>query len=432
MYRKIVSKLEDWKKDKNRKPLILLGARQVGKTWMMKEFGKTSYDNVAYVNCDEEPLAKTMFEADYNISRILLVVQAITGIKVEPGKTLLIFDEIQEAPRGLHCLKYFCENAPEYHVMAAGSLLGVTLGHKESYPVGKVNMLRMHPMDFEEFLLAVGEKQLLDILKGHDWGLLEIMKPKYVNMLRQYYYVGGMPEVVRVYSENKDLKEVNDIQSEILESYRRDISKHASKTEVVRINQVFDSIPSQLAKKNKKFIYGAIKHGARAAQYELAIQWLIDAGIIHKVPRVSVLKMPLKAYEDISGFKLFMLDCGLLGRMAGAPASQVLASDNAFTEYKGAFTEQFVHQQLTANGISAYYWSNDKTTAEIDFVIQSEERVIPIEVKAEENVRAKSMSEYIRNNPELNLKGVRVSMKGYIDQEWMENVPLYAIDSFVY
>ena len=432
MYRKIVSKLEDWKKDKNRKPLILLGARQVGKTWMMKEFGKTSYDNVAYVNCDEEPLAKTMFEADYNISRILLVVQAITGIKVEPGKTLLIFDEIQEAPRGLHCLKYFCENAPEYHVMAAGSLLGVTLGHKESYPVGKVNMLRMHPMDFEEFLLAVGEKQLLDILKGHDWGLLEIMKPKYVNMLRQYYYVGGMPEVVRAYSENKDLKEVNDIQSEILESYRRDISKHASKTEVVRINQVFDSIPSQLAKKNKKFIYGAIKHGARAAQYELAIQWLIDAGIIHKVPRVSVLKMPLKAYEDISGFKLFMLDCGLLGRMAGAPASQVLASDNAFTEYKGAFTEQFVHQQLTANGISAYYWSNDKTTAEIDFVIQSEERVIPIEVKAEENVRAKSMSEYIRNNPELNLKGVRVSMKGYIDQEWMENVPLYAIDSFVY
>lgn len=430
MYRKIVSKLEDWKKDKNRKPLILLGARQVGKTWMMKEFGKTSYDNVAYVNCDEEPLAKTMFEADYNFSRILLVVQAITGIKVEPGKTLLIFDEIQEAPRGLHCLKYFCENAPEYHVMAAGSLLGVTLGHKESYPVGKVNMLRMHPMDFEEFLLAVGEKQLLDILKGHDWGLLEIMKPKYVNMLRQYYYVGGMPEVVRAYSENKDLKEVNDIQSEILESYRRDISKHASKTEVVRINQVFDSIPSQLAKKNKKFIYGAIKHGARAAQYELAIQWLIDAGIIHKVPRVSVLKMPLKAYEDISGFKLFMLDCGLLGRMAGAPASQVLASDNAFTEYKGAFTEQFVHQQLTANGISAYYWSNDKTTAEIDFVIQSEERVIPIEVKAEENVRAKSMSEYIRNNPELNLKGVRVSMKGYIDQEWMENVPLYAIDSF--
>ena len=432
MYRKIVSKLEDWKKDKNRKPLILLGARQVGKTWMMKEFGKTSYDNVAYVNCDEEPLAKTMFEADYNFSRILLVVQAITGIKVEPGKTLLIFDEIQEAPRGLHCLKYFCENAPEYHVMAAGSLLGVTLGHKESYPVGKVNMLRMHPMDFEEFLLAVGEKQLLDILKGHDWGLLEIMKPKYVNMLRQYYYVGGMPEVVRAYSENKDLKEVNDIQSEILESYRRDISKHASKTEVVRINQVFDSIPSQLAKKNKKFIYGAIKHGARAAQYELAIQWLIDAGIIHKVPRVSVLKMPLKAYEDISGFKLFMLDCGLLGRMAGAPASQVLASDNAFTEYKGAFTEQFVHQQLTANGISAYYWSNDKTTAEIDFVIQSEERVIPIEVKAEENVRAKSMSEYIRNNPELNLKGVRVSMKGYIDQDWMENVPLYAIDSFVY
>lgn len=431
MYRKIVSKLEDWKKSKTRKPLILLGARQVGKTWIMKEFGKTCYDSVAYVNCDEEPLAKNIFEADYSISRIVLTVQAITGIKVEAGKTLLIFDEIQEAPRGLHCLKYFCENAPEYHIIAAGSLLGVTLGHKESYPVGKVNMLRMHPMDFEEFLLAMGEEKLLEPLQSHNWELLKILKPKYVDMLRQYYFVGGMPEVVRAYSDNKDLKEVRDIQSEILESYRKDISKHASKTETVRINQVFDSIPSQLAKENKKFIYGVIKQGARAAQYELAIQWLIDAGIIHKVPRVSILKMPLKAYEDVSGFKLFLLDCGLWGSMSNTSASQVLASDSAFTEYKGAFTEQFVHQQLTANGINTFYWSNDKTTAEIDFAIQNEERVIPIEVKAEENVRAKSMTEYIKNNPELKLKGLRISMKDYIDQGWMENVPLYAINSYI-
>ena len=431
MYRKIVSKLEDWKKSKTRKPLILLGARQVGKTWIMKEFGKTCYDSVAYVNCDEEPLAKNIFEADYSISRIVLTVQAITGVKVEAGKTLLIFDEIQEAPRGLHCLKYFCENAPEYHIIAAGSLLGVTLGHKESYPVGKVNMLRMHPMDFEEFLLAMGEEKLLEPLQSHNWELLKILKPKYVDMLRQYYFVGGMPEVVRAYSDNKDLKEVRDIQSEILESYRKDISKHASKTETVRINQVFDSIPSQLAKENKKFIYGVIKQGARAAQYELAIQWLIDAGIIHKVPRVSILKMPLKAYEDVSGFKLFLLDCGLLGSMSNTSASQVLASDSAFTEYKGAFTEQFVHQRLTANGINTFYWSNDKTTAEIDFAIQNEERVIPIEVKAEENVRAKSMTEYIKNNPELKLKGLRISMKDYIDQGWMENVPLYAINSYI-
>lgn len=428
MYRIITQQLKVWKLSKNRKPLILLGARQVGKTWVMQDFGKNNYENVAYINCDEEPLAKSMFEADYNISRILLVVQAITGVTVKPDKTLIIFDEIQEAPRGLHCLKYFCENAPEYHVMAAGSLLGVTLGHKESYPVGKVNMLRLYPMNFNEFLLAMGEDALYEILQQGDWVTIDIMKPKFINMLRQYYFVGGMPEVVRSYAENKDLQEVRSLQHDIMESYRRDISKHASKTEVVRINQVLDSIPSQLTKENKKFIYGVIKEGSRAAQYELAIQWLIDAGIVYKVPRVSILKMPLKAYEDLGAFKLFLLDCGLLGLMADAPAAQVIASDNAFTEYKGAFTEQYVHQQLTSKEINAYYWSNEKSSAEIDFVIQHDNRVVPVEVKAEENVRSRSMSEYIKNNPELNLKGLRISMKSYIDQEWMENVPLYAIN----
>lgn len=427
MDRIITQKLEAWKESKTRKPLILLGARQVGKTWIMKDFGKNHYRNVAYVNCDEQPLAKSMFEADYNIPRILLIVQAITGVLVEPANTLLVFDEIQEAPRGLHCLKYFCENAPEYHVMAAGSLLGVALGHKESYPVGKVNMLRLHPMNFEEFLLALGEKQMYNILKSGDKGLQSIMKPKFIELLRQYYFVGGMPEVVRSYVENRDFKEVRGLQNDIIESYRRDISKHATKSEAVRINQVLDSIPSQLAKENKKFIYGVIKEGARAAQYELAIQWLVDAGIVYKVPRVSTMKMPLKAYEDLGAFKLFLLDCGLLGLMEDTPAAQVIASDNAFTEYKGAFTEQYVHQQLASAGIKAYYWSNAKTSAEIDFVIQHENRVIPVEVKAEENVRAKSMAEYIKNNPELHLKGLRISMKDYIDQGWMENIPLYAI-----
>lgn len=427
MKRVITQKLEDWKQNKNRKPLILLGARQVGKTWIMQDFGKNHYENVAYVNCDEQPLAKSMFEADYSITRILLVVQAITGVVVEPGKTLVIFDEIQEAPRGLHCLKYFSENAPEYHVMAAGSLLGVTLGHKESFPVGKVQMLYLYPMNFEEFLMAMGEDSLYNILQSDDKTLLSIMKPKFIELLRQYYFVGGMPEVVRSYVENRNLREVRSLQQDIIESYRRDISKHATKSEAVRINQVLSSIPSQLAKENKKFIYGVIKEGARAAQYEMAIQWLIDAGIVYKVPRVSVLKMPLKAYEDLSAFKLFLLDCGLLGQMADAPAAQVIASDNAFTEYKGAFTEQYVHQQLTSKEINTYYWSNEKTTAEIDFVIQKDSRVIPVEVKAEENVRAKSMSEYIKNNPELHLKGLRISMKDCIDQGWMVNIPLYAI-----
>lgn len=427
MERTIKQKLKEWKLSKNRKPLILLGARQVGKTWIMKDFGKSHYENVAYVNCDEHPLAKTMFEADYSIPRILLVVQAITGVAVEPGKTLLIIDEIQEAPRGLHGLKYFCENAPEYHVMAAGSLLGVALSHKESYPVGKVNMLRLHPMNFEEFLLAMGEETLYSILQSGDKDMLNIMKIKFVELLRQYYYVGGMPEVVQSYRENKNLREVRTLQQEIIDSYRRDITKHATKSEAVRINQVLSSIPSQLTKENKKFIYGVVKEGARAAQYELAIQWLIDAGIVYKVSRVNALKMPLKAYEDLGAFKLFLLDCGLLGMMADAPAEQVIASEDAFTEYKGAFTEQYVHQQLTSKEINTYYWSSEKTPAEIDFVIQHQDRVIPIEVKAEENVRAKSMSEYIKNNPDLHLKGLRISMKGYIDQGWMENIPLYAI-----
>lgn len=427
MYRNITHSLEEWKNSKNRKPLILLGARQVGKTWIMQNFGKSNYERVAYVNCDEHPLAKKMFAEDYNIPRILLVVQAITGVVVVPGKTLVIFDEIQEAPRGLHCLKYFYENAPEYHVMAAGSLLGIAIGHKESYPVGKVSMQYLYPMNFEEFLLALGEEQLHNILQQGDKEMFRVLKSRYIELLRQYYFVGGMPEVVQSFVENRSLKEVRKLQKDIIESYRRDIAKHATKSEAIKINQVLDSIPSQLTKENKKFIYGVIKEGARAAQFELAIQWLIDAGIVYKVPRVSALKMPLKAYEDLSAFKLFLLDCGLFGQMADAPATQMIASDNAFTEYKGAFTEQYVYQQLASNGINAYYWSNERSSAEIDFVIQKDDRVIPIEVKAEENVRAKSMSEYIKRSPELNLKGLRVSMKDHIDQGWMENIPLYAI-----
>lgn len=431
MQRKIIDRLSHWKDSQNRKPLILLGARQVGKTWALKSFGKLYYKNVAYINCDEEPLAKQLFVADYNISRILLVMQSITGIKIEAGKTLIILDEIQEAPRGLHSLKYFYENAPEYHVVAAGSLLGLTLGQKESFPVGKVNIERLYPMDFEEFMMAADGDNLTSMLHNTDWDIIESLKSKYIELLRQYYFVGGMPEAVASFVENKDLKQVRTIQSEILESYKKDITKHATKTEAVRILQVLDSFPSQLSKENKKFIYGVIKQGARATQYELAIQWLIDAGIVHKVPRVTTLKMPLKAYEDISSFKLFLLDCGLLGQLAQAPASQVIASDNIFIEYKGAFSEQFVHQQFTANGISTYYWSNDKTPAKIDFIFQNNERIIPLEVKAEENVRAKSMSEYIKNNPNLNLKGLRISMRGYIDQGWMENIPLFAINKYI-
>ncbi|NDV58406.1 ATP-binding protein [Bacteroides sp. 519] len=430
MERKIVKKLRIWKDEPQRKPLILLGARQVGKTWIMKHFGELEFENVAYINCDEEPLAEELFASDYNIPRILLTLQAITSTKIEAGKTLIIFDELQEVKRGLHSLKYFQENAPQYHVIAAGSLLGITIGRGESFPVGKVNLLHMYPLDFEEFLMAMGETSLSNLFHQPDWEPLNILRTKYIDLLRQYYYVGGMPEVVDSYINNYDLQEVRVKQNEILDAYRRDISKHTSATDSMRIGQVLQSLPSQLAKENKKFIYNVLKKGARATEYELAIQWLIDAGIIHKVCRVKELQMPIKFYEDLGAFKLFLLDCGLLGCMVDAPASQMLVGNNVFKEFKGAFTEQFVLQQLVTMGISTYYWSSESTPAEIDFVIQMDKRVIPIEVKAEENVRAKSMYEYIKSHPQYSLKGLRISMLGYQDQDWMENIPLFGISKF--
>lgn len=427
MKRRAFKQLKAWKESKNRKPLILLGARQVGKTWLMKEFGKECYDSVAYVNCDAEPLAKSLFADDYSIERILFAVQAMTGVKPKPSKTLIVFDEIQEASRGLHSLKYFQENAPEYHVIAAGSLLGITLNREDSFPVGKVDMVSIHPMDFEEFLEANGENALLQLIHQGDWKMIDMFASKFIEQLRYYYFVGGMPEVVSHFVENHDLAEVRRLQQNILEAYRNDISKHSSKSESVRIGQVLDSLPSQLGKENKKFIYGVIKQGARAKEYELAIQWLMDAGIIHKVSRAKEILSPIKFYEDMSAFKLFLLDCGLFACMVDAPSKQMLIGDNVFKEFKGSFTEQYVLQQLIAKGYTPYYWSNDTTPAEIDFVIQTDDRVIPIEVKAEENVRARSMRNYIDKHSEVQLKGIRFSMKGYVDQGWMENIPLYGI-----
>lgn len=428
MKRKIYNQLLKWKENKDRKPLMLLGARQVGKTWIMQHFGEKEYKNVAYINCDDEPRMKQLFELDYNIDRILITIQAITGVKITPADTLIIMDEIQEVPRGLHSLKYFCEKAPEYHVMVAGSLLGVTLGKGESFPVGKVDMLTMYPMDFEEYLEATGNEGWIELLHSKDWGLIDIMKPKMTELLRQYYFVGGMPGVVSKFIENKDLKQVRKLQREILEAYRRDISKHTSAAESTRIREVLDSLPSQLARENKKFIYGAVRKGSRAKDFELAIQWLVDAGIVYKVSRIKEPKMPLKFYEDMEAFKLFLLDCGLLACMTDASADQMLIGDNVFTEFKGAFTEQYVLQQLLALGLMPYYWSNAKTPSEIDFIIQGNQRIIPIEVKAEENVRARSLAQFIKDNPEL--KGLRISMKGYVDQDWMENIPLIAIDTY--
>lgn len=428
MKRKIYKQLLKWKENKDRKPLMLLGARQVGKTWIMQHFGKKEYKNVAYINCDDEPRMKQLFELDYNIDRILITIQAITGVRITPAATLIIMDEIQEVPRGLHSLKYFCEKAPEYHIMVAGSLFGVTLGKGESFPVGKVDMLTMYPMDYEEYLDPTGNENWIKLLHSKDWGLIDIMKPKMTELLRQYYFVGGMPGVVSKFIENTDLQQVRTLQRDILEAYRRDISKHTSAAESTRIREVLDSLPSQLARENKKFIYGAVRKGSRAKDFELAIQWLVDAGIVYKVSRIKEPKIPLKFYEDRDAFKLFLLDCGLLACMTDTSADQMLIGDNAFTEFKGAFTEQYVLQQLLALGLKPYYWSNTKTPSEIDFIIQDSQRVIPVEVKAEENVRARSLAQFIKDNPEL--KGLRISMKGYVDQEWMENIPIIAIGTY--
>lgn len=425
MQRSAYQNLLKWKESEERKPLLLLGARQVGKTWLMKEFGANEYDNVVYINCDSQPLMKTLFLQDYDIKRLIMGFQAITGEDIHERTTLIILDEIQEAPRGLHSLKYFCEEAKGYHIMAAGSLLGVTLSQKESFPVGKVDMLHLYPLNFEEFLMAIGNEKLCRIIAENDFALADSLSSQFSEYLRQYYFVGGMPEAVVAFIEDSNLNKVRSIQANILAAYRKDISKHSSKTESIRIGQVLSSLPSQLVKENKKFIYGLAKKGARSAEYELAIQWLIDAGIVYKVNRVKKIAIPLKIYEDLSAFKLFLLDVGLLGCMAEIPATILLENNDILSEFKGMVAEEYVAQQLEGCGITPYYWSNDRTPAEIDFVIQWDDIVYPVEVKAGTSVRGKSISQYIKDN--RGLRGIRFSMLPYREQETITNYPLYSL-----
>ena len=425
MERSIYSSLKKWKESPTRKPLILQGARQVGKTYILKEFGAREYSEVVYINCDDNNDMQNMF-VDYDVDRIIRSLSAISGISIKPSTTLLILDEIQEVERGLASLKYFCEKAPEYHVAVAGSLLGITLHEGTSFPVGKVDMLYMYPMDFEEFLLAMGKEQLVELLRNNSWAALTPLRGMLTELLRQYYFVGGMPEAVKTYVERGDIWEVRSIHSKIIDAYRNDMSKHVPKQQVQRINMVWNSIPSQLARDNKKFIYGALRKGARANDFEIAIQWLVDSGLVHKVHRISKPVVPLKFYEDMSSFKLFLLDCGLLGALSETPPEQILIGDNVFEEYKGAFTENYVLQQLKSLPRTfVYYYSNDNSTLEIDFVVQHEAHVIPIEVKAEENLRAKSLRQFVTDN--AGLHGVRFSMSNYREQDWLTNVPLWAV-----
>lgn len=425
MERSIYSSLKKWKESPTRKPLILQGARQVGKTYILKEFGAREYSEVVYINCDDNNDMQNMF-VDYDVDRIIRSLSAISGISIKPSTTLLILDEIQEVERGLASLKYFCEKAPEYHVAVAGSLLGITLHEGTSFPVGKVDMLYMYPMDFEEFLLAMGKEHLVELLRSNSWTALTPLRGMLTELLRQYYFVGGMPEAVKAYVERGDIWEVRSIHSKIIDAYRNDMSKHAPKQQVQRINMVWNSIPSQLARDNKKFIYGALRKGARANDFEIAIQWLVDSGLVHKVHRISKPVVPLKFYEDMASFKLFLLDCGLLGALSETPPEQILIGDNVFEEYKGAFTENYVLQQLKSLPRTfVYYYSNDNSTLEIDFVVQHEAHVIPIEVKAEENLRAKSLRQFVTDNSGLH--GVRFSMSDYREQDWLTNVPLWAV-----
>lgn len=423
MYRDVINQLVEWKESDDRKPLILLGARQVGKTYSLLDFGKRHYKHVAYINCDGNDQAEGLFVQNFNMERVLLAIAAITGVPVVPGETLIILDEIQELPRGLASLKYFCENAPEYHVCVAGSLFGITLRHGESFPVGKVDIIRMFPMTFVEFLTARGKDLMAEHVKNKDWSLLASLHQTLVQMLREYYLVGGMPEVVKAFLKTNDPNKVRKIQNKILLAYRNDIAKHTTDKESKRIGIVWNSMPSQLSKENKKFIYGVAKKGGRAKEFEIAIQWLIDAGLIVKVGRVSNPTMPLKIYEDLSAFKLYLLDVGLLGAMSEInPATLILPND--MKEGKGMFAENFVCTQLAASiEQSIFYFSKENSPLEIDFLIQDGPNVVPIEVKSEENLKSKSLSAFLQQHEAM--RGIRFTMSPYREQERMTNVPLY-------
>lgn len=426
MQRFLMDELIAWKNKTNRKPLILKGARQVGKTWLMKEFGKNHFKKTAYISFYNNQRMQKVFEEDYDIARIIMNINIESQVEVTPGDTLIIFDEIQECPRAMESLKYFCENASEYAVIAAGSLLGVALHSGLSFPVGKVETLELHPMNFREFLLAMGEKMLVELLAKQNYVYISDVKDKYIFWLKNYYYVGGMPEIVNFFAAHKDYIEVRKMQNEILQQYESDFGKHTPSNELPRIRMVWNSIPMQLAKENKKFFFGKIKEGARAKEFEIAIEWLQDCGLIQKVYKVNKPAMPLKAYTEFSAFKIYLLDVGLLGALSELDATTLLEGNSIFIEFKGALTEQYVLQQIVSDTTyKPYYYAGEKSTYEVDFLIQKGRDVVPIEVKAEENLRAQSLKFYHEKFQPTHV--IRTSMTDYKEQDWLMNLPLYAI-----
>ena len=426
MYREAILKLESWKNSSHRKPLIIKGARQVGKTWLMKEFGKKYYRQCAYVSMDENERMESVFRDAFDVKRIIQSLEIEVGFQITPEDTLIIFDEIQEVPRAIKALKYFYEQTPEYHVIAAGSMLGIALHEGTSFPVGKVDFLNLYPMTFREFLLACGQQRFTDLIDSGDFQMMSHFRTEIIDYLKFYYYVGGMPEAVEIYLETKDLKAVRSVQNKLLMAYENDLSKHAPAEIVTKIRMLWNSIPTQLARENKKFIYGLVREGARAREYEVAITWLMDVGLVYKVGRVNKPDFPLRAYQDFTAFKLFILDIGLLGAMSRLNARILLEGDSLFEEFKGALTEQYVLQQLVVNEENdIFYWSAERGKAEIDFRVQMDDKIVPIEVKAEENLQAKSLRLFVQK---YNIKyAVRTSMSDYRDQNWMVNYPLYSV-----
>ena len=430
MYRIAIEKLKRWKESKNRKPLIIEGARQVGKTWLMKEFGKLYYSDTVYINFDSNSTMKELFDSDLNVERIILGLELYTGKKIDFNNTLLIFDEIQEVPKALSSLKYFCENAPEYHIVCAGSLLGIALHQGTSFPVGKVDFLKLYPLSFKEFLIATGNERFADLLDKQDYQMITSFKQKYIDALKTYYFVGGMPEVVQNFVLNKDYNEVRSIQKRIFLAYEQDFSKHAPNEIVPKIRMLWNNIPSKLVKENKKFIYGLVREGARAKDYETAIMWLSDCGLVHKVSRINAPNNPLKVYEDLKSFKLFVVDIGLLSCMVGLHQQVLLEKNDLFVEFKGALTEQYVCQQLkTIEDLGIYYYTNDRGSCEIDFIIDTGKQIIPVEVKAEINLKAKSLKTYQEKfTPKLS---IRTAMTDFKKEETLINLPLYSIENIV-
>lgn len=431
MYRCAIKELYKWKKNPRRKPLIIEGARQVGKTWLMKEFGSQAYEDSVYINFDSNSQMQELFSTDLNTQRLILGLELYAGRKIDPEHTLLIFDEVQEVPKALTSLKYFCENAPQYHIICAGSLLGIALHEGTSFPVGKVDFLKLYPLSFQEFLTAIGKERFTEVLNQHDFNMVSSFRQTYIDALKQYYFVGGMPEAVLCFTEDQDFNEVRRIQKRILDAYEQDFSKHAPNEIVPKIRMVWNSIPSQLAKENRKFIYGLLREGARAKDYETAIMWLSDCGLVHKVSRITSPGLPLRAYEDLKAFKLFLLDVGLLSCMVGLNQKALLNGNDLFTEFKGSLTEQYVMQQLASQTeLSVYYYTNDRNTCEIDFVIDNGEKIVPVEVKAEVNLKAKSLKSYREKfQPKLS---VRTSMSDYKEEDTLTNLPLYAVSELEY